>query len=44
MAESVSQREFFGDRNMHYMASQSTVRLNEAEDDRLHEDFLLSRA
>jgi hypothetical protein len=40
MAESVSQREFFGDRNMHYMASQSTVGLNEAEDDRLHEEHL----
>ncbi len=36
MAESVSQRDFFGKGNMHYMASQSTCEANYAREHDLH--------
>jgi hypothetical protein len=38
MAESVSQREFFGNKDMHYMAHQSTI--GETEEDLFHDSHL----
>ncbi len=38
MAEPVSQREFFGNKNMHYMAHQSTI--GETEEDLFHDSHL----
>jgi hypothetical protein len=38
MAESVSQRDFFGNKNMHYMAHQSTI--GETEEDLFHDSHI----
>ncbi len=38
MAESVSQRDFFGNKDMHYMAHQSTI--GETEEDLFHDSHL----
>jgi hypothetical protein len=40
MADSVSQRDFFGARNMHYMAHKSTVGENKYENDVFHDAHL----
>ena len=40
MADSVSQRDFFGARNMHYMAHKSTVGENKYESDVFHDAHL----
>jgi hypothetical protein len=40
MAESVSQRDFFGNTGMHYMAHQSTASRDETPEDLFHDQHL----